>query len=91
MAFIVIVKVRLDRPYGYWKERFLAHRHARQDLGIEDLFCHAVVGEQAAVYGVRTDHPRRVHDVVYDAAIRPGIEASGFVVGSERVVVCEDA
>ena len=87
--FMVVVKVRLSKPFAYWKERFDAHREGRREAGIEDVFCHAVIGEHAAIYAVRTGHPRRVHDMVYDPAIRPMIEESGFVVGTEEIVVAE--
>jgi hypothetical protein len=89
MQFLLVVRVKLCRPFEYWKKHFDAHRDGRRTAGIEDVFCYAIVGEQAALYGVLTRTPRAVHDMVYDEATRPMIEASGFVVGSEDITVCE--
>jgi len=90
VTFVLVVRVRLCRPFAFWKSHFDAHREARMAGGIEDIFCYPIVGEQAALYGVRTSTPRAVHDMVYDETVRPLIEASGFVVGSEQITVCED-
>jgi hypothetical protein len=90
MKFVLVVRVQLCRPFAHWKQHFDAHRDARRAGGIEDVFCYPVIGEQAVIYGVRTSTPRSVHDMIYDEAIRPLIEASGFVVGSEQITVCED-
>jgi len=87
--FLVVVKVPLVKPFAYWKQRFDAHRDARRQAGIEDVFAHPVIGEQAVLYAVRTATPRAVHDLIYDEAARPQIEASGFVVGREQITVCE--
>jgi len=87
--FLVVVKVPLVRPFSYWRERFEAHRSARQSVGIVDVFAYPVIGEQAVVYAVRTSTPRAVHDLIYDPAARPQIEESGFVVGREEITVCE--
>jgi hypothetical protein len=89
MQFLMIVRVKLCKPFDYWKERFDAHREARRSSGIEDVFCYPVVGEQAAMYGVLTSTPRAVHDLIYSDAAKPLIEASGFVIGSEQITVCE--
>ena len=89
MKFLVIVKVPLRKPFAFWKERFDAHRPARQAGGIEDVFAQPVIGEQAVVYAVKTRMPRAVHDMIYNEAIRPMIEESGFVVGQEMITVCE--
>lgn len=89
MKFLVIVKVPLLKPFAFWKERFDSHRVARQAGGIEDVFAHPVIGEQAAVYAVKTSTPRAVHDMIYDEAVRPMIEESGFAVGREMITVCE--
>jgi hypothetical protein len=86
---IVVVRVQLCRPFGQWKAEFDAHREARAKTGVHDVFCYPIVGEQAALYGVRTSSPRLVHDTVYDAEIRPIVEASGFIVGSEKITLCE--
>jgi hypothetical protein len=89
MEFMVVVRVRLHRPFAQWKAEFDAHRETRANTGVHDAFCYPIVGEQAALYGVRTAFPRLVHDMVYDAEIRPVVEASGFVVGSEQITLCE--
>lgn len=89
MDFLVVVRVELCKPFDFWKGHFDAHREERRKAGIEDVFCHPVIGAQAALYGVRTTTPRLVHDMVYHDEIRPLIEASGFVVGSEQITVCE--
>jgi hypothetical protein len=89
MEFIVVVRVRLCRSFMQWKAEFDAHREARAKTGVHDEFCYPIVGEQAALYAVRTSSPRLVHDMVYDAEIRPIVEASGFVIGSEQVTLCE--
>jgi hypothetical protein len=89
MKFFVIVQVRLTKPFAFWKERFDSHREARRAAGIHDRFAHPVIGEQAAVYAVETQTPRAIHDMIYDEAVRPEIEASGFVVGEEIITLCE--
>jgi hypothetical protein len=89
MQFVLVVKLRLDRPFDHWVSRFDAHRDARAAAGIVDIFRHPVIGEQAVVYAVRTADPRAVHDMIYDPDHRPGIEESGFVIGSEQILVCE--
>ena len=89
MKFRVVVKVRLNKPFAFWKARFDSHRAARKAGGIEDVFASPVLGEQAAVYVVETTTPRAVHDMVYDDRVRPEIEASGFIIGSESITVCE--
>lgn len=89
MKFLVIVKVHLSVPFDFWKSRFDAHREARRAAGIHDVLCHPVIGEQAAVYAVQTETPRAVHEMIYDPASRPGIEASGFIIGREEITVCE--
>lgn len=90
MKFVLVVHVRISKPFAFWKRRFDGHRQARKAGGIEDVFCYPVIGEQAVVYGVRTSNPRLVHDMVYDEQVRPLIEESGFVIGSEVIHVCED-
>jgi hypothetical protein len=89
MQFLLVVRVNICKPYAFWRQHFDADRDGRRRAGIEDVFCYPVIGEQAVVYGVRTSNPRSVHDMVYDDRIRPMIEASGFVVGSEQITVCE--
>lgn len=88
--FLVVVRLRLDRPYAHWQSCFDADQDARAAAGISDVFRAAVVGDQAAVYAVRTDNPRLVHDYIYDPNVRPAIEGSGFVIGSEAIAVCEE-
>lgn len=88
--FLVVVTLRLDRPYAHWQGRFDADRGPRESVGIFDVFRAAVVGEQSAIYAVRTDNPRLIHDYIYDPAMRPAIAESGFVIGSERIVVSEE-
>ena len=91
MRFLVVVKIDLSLPYAHWQTAYEAGRDARFATGVHDVFRHPVLGEQAALYAVETSDPRMVHDFVYDPARRPAIEASGFVVGSERITVCEVA
>lgn len=88
--FLVVVKLRLSRPYLHWQACFDADREAREEAGIESVFRAAVIGEQAAIYAVRTSTPRIVHDFIYDPIKRAEIEASGFVVGSEEIAICEE-
>jgi len=87
--YLVVVKVRLCLPYAHWESCFDADKPARAAAGIEDVFRYPVQGEQAALYGVKTAHPRMVHDFVYDPEKRPFVEASGFVVGREDITICE--
>lgn len=87
--FLVVVKVRLSLPYAHWEACFDADRQARSAGGIEDVFRYPVMGEQAALYAVKTAHPRMVHDFVYHPEKRPEIERSGFVVGTEEIFICE--
>ncbi len=89
MEFLVVVHVSLSKPFNFWKGHFDAHREERRKGGIIDVFCHPIIGSQAALYGVRTKTPRLVHDMIYDDEIRKLVEASGFVVGSEKITVCE--
>lgn len=88
-TFLVVVKVRLSLPYAHWESCFDADRAARAAAGIEDVFRCPVMGEQAVLYGVRTPNPRMVHDFIYDPRKRPEIEASGFMIGSEQITICE--
>jgi hypothetical protein len=89
LKFLVVVKVPLTKPFAFWKQRFDAHRSAREAGGIKDVFAHPVIGEQAVLYAVETSTPRLVHDMIYDDSVRPGIEESGFTVGAEQITVCE--
>ncbi|EJL30813.1 Protein of unknown function (DUF3764) [Caulobacter sp. AP07] len=89
MKFLLVVKLSLSKPFAHWAERFDQHSQARAAAGIEDVFRHPVIGEQAAVYAVRTTTPRAVHDMIYDPAVRGHIEESGFVIGSEQILVCD--
>lgn len=89
MTFLLIVKVQLCRPYAHWVACFDADRDARRACGVEDVFRHPVIGEQAAVFAMRTAEPRLVHDMMYDPRVRPAIEASGLVIGSEQILVCD--
>jgi len=89
LKFLVVVRVPLNKPFAFWKERFDAHRAARAESGIQDVFARPVIGEQAALYAVETATPRAVHDMIYDEQVRPQIEASGFIVGREIITVCE--
>ncbi|MOA50770.1 hypothetical protein D3C78_1738370 [compost metagenome] len=54
------------------------------------MLCAPVIGSQEVIYVVRTRHPRRVHDAIWNEAIRSVIEASGHVLGSEVFTVCEE-
>jgi hypothetical protein len=89
MRFLVVVKVDLSMPYELWQVAYDEGQGARRATGVRDIFRHPVLGEQAALYAVETCEPRTVHDFVYDPRHRPAIEASGFVVGSERITICE--
>lgn len=89
MKFLLVVKFSLSRPYDHWVKRFDEHKDVRAASGIEDVFRSPVIGEQAVVYAVRTATPRAVHDMIYDDATRPHVEESGFVIGSERIWVCD--
>lgn len=89
MKFLLVVKVKLCQPYAHWVARFDADREARRAGGVEDVFRHPVIGEQAAVFAMRTAEPRLVHDMMHDARLRPAIEASGLVIGSEEILVCD--
>jgi hypothetical protein len=91
MQFLLVVKVAISKPFEHWAERFDAHRAARAAAGIEDVFRHPVIGEQAIVYAVSTANPRAVHDMIYSPDAREGIEESGFVIGSEEIILCEQA
>jgi hypothetical protein len=89
MMFFVIVKIRLTKPFDFWKQRFDAESSARRASGVFDQFAYPVIGEQAAVFAVKTATPRLIHDMTYNDAVRPGIEASGFAIGEEVLTVCE--
>ena len=89
MKFMLIVKVRLAKPFAFWKSHFDAHDEARRAAGVHVVFCHPIIGEQAAMYAVETQTPRLVHDMIYDEEVGRLIEASGFVIGEEQITVCE--
>ena len=89
MTVMLIVKLTLNKPFVHWVERFDAHNDARRAAGIETVFRHPMIGEQAVVYAVRTRTPRAVHDMIYDTEHRQSIEESGFVIGSEIIWVCD--
>ncbi|EJL27321.1 Protein of unknown function (DUF3764) [Caulobacter sp. AP07] len=89
MTFFLIVKVSLIQPFDHWVKLFDADREPREASGTHVVFRHPVIGEQAAVFGVRTQSPRLVHDMMYHPEVRAMIEASGLVVGSEQIIVCE--
>lgn len=89
MKFLVVVKARLSKPFSHWVAAFDADREARFSSGVEDLFRYPVIGEQCVVFAMRTESPRLVHDMMYDERVRPGIESSGLVIGSEQITVCE--
>lgn len=86
---LVLVKVKLSMPFDHWVTAFDAHREARAASGVEDVFRHPVIGEQAVVYAVKTSEPRAVHDLIYDPAHRAAIQESGFVIGSEQIMLCD--
>lgn len=87
--YLAVVKIRIERPFAHWKAFFDAHAPARAALGIEDVLCAPVVGEQAVVYAVRTREPRRILDMMYEPQAREHIEASGHVLGAETFTLCE--
>lgn len=87
--FLVVVRVALSLPYAHWEACFDGDKEARAAGGITDVFRAPVLGQQAALYGVRTTQPRMVHDFVYEPLKRAEIESSGFIVGAETITVCE--
>lgn len=87
--YLAVVKIRIDRPFAHWKPHFDAHAPARAALGIIDVLCAPVVGEQAVVYAVRTTTPRLIHDMMYEPEARSHILASGHVLGQETFTLCE--
>ena len=87
--YLAVVKIRIDKPFAHWKAFFDAHAQTRAQLGIEDVLCAPVVGEQAVVYAVRTSHPRRILDMMYEAEAHAHIRASGHVLGAEQFTLCE--
>lgn len=89
MRCIVVVKASLSVTFEEWARHFDAGRDARAAHGVELVFRHPVIGEQAVVFAQRTDHPRLIHDMMYHPAIRPEIEASGLVLGTEEVLILD--
>lgn len=89
MKFLVTVKVSINKPFAFWKSRFDEHAATRRAAGIIDVFCAPVVGEQSILYCVKTDTPRLIHDMIYETAIREHVEASGHIIGSEQMTLCE--
>lgn len=87
--YLAVVKIRIDQPFAHWKAFFDAHAQARAQLGIEDVLCAPVVGEQAVVYAVRTYHPRLILDMMYEREAQAHIRASGHVLGAEQFTLCE--
>lgn len=87
---IVVGRMRISKTFEEWHAGFLAHQPARLADGIEDVLCAPVIGSQEVIYVVRTAHPRRVHDLMWNSAVREVIEASGHVLGSETFVVCDE-
>ncbi|WP_082656872.1 DUF3764 family protein [Pseudomonas citronellolis] len=87
---LVFGRMRISKPFNEWYAGFSAHQGARAAAGIEDVLCAPVIGSQEVIYVVRTEHPRRVHDLMWSEAARPLIEASGHVLGSESFVVCDE-
>lgn len=89
MQFLMIVKARLNVPFADWVAHFDAEDAQRRAGGVECIFRHPIIGEQSVVFGMRTENPRSVHDMMYHPMVRPGIEGSGLVIGSEEITVCE--
>lgn len=89
MQFLLIVHARLSKPYAHWVKDFDADDAARRAGGVEAIFRHPVIGDQSVVFGMRVSDPRPVHDMMYHPDFRPMIEASGLVVGSEQITVCQ--
>jgi hypothetical protein len=87
--FLAIVKIRIDKPFAHWKGFFDAHAATRAALGIEDVLCAPVIGEQAVVYAVRTAQPRLILDMMYEDAAQAHIRASGHLIGQETFTLCE--
>lgn len=88
-VYLAVVKIRIDQPFAHWKSFFDAHAPARAALGIADVLCAPVVGEQAVVYAVRTAEPRRILDMMYEPEALAHIRASGHVLGAETFTLCE--
>lgn len=89
MSYLFIVKMDLDRPYAHWVEQFDADAPNREAGGVHCLFRHPVMGEQAVVFGMKTEDRRSVHDMMYHPDLRPHVEESGLVIGSEQILVCD--
>lgn len=87
---LVFGRMRITKPFDEWYAGFGAHQGARLQAGIEDVLCAPVIGSQEVIYVVRTEHPRKVHDLMWSDAAREAIEASGHVMGSETFVVCDE-
>ena len=87
---LVFGRIRINKPFEHWHQVFLQHREARQAQGIEDVLVAPVIGSQEVIYVVRTEHPRRVHDMSWGEGAREIIEASGHVLSSERYTVCDE-
>lgn len=85
----MIVKARLAGQYEAWVKGFDADEAPRRASGVEVVFRHPVIGEQAVVFGMRTSDPRQIHDMMYSPDLRPLVELSGLVVGSEQIIVCQ--
>ena len=85
----MVVKVAINKPFAHWKSAFDAHADTRKSLGIHDVFCAPVIGEQAILYGVTTDRPREILDMMYETEARRFIEASGHEFGTEVFTLCE--
>ncbi|WJD72274.1 hypothetical protein QQ994_10545 [Pseudomonas asiatica] len=49
-----------------------------------------VIGSQEVIYVVRTDCPRRVHEMSWASEAKAIIEAFGHVLGSEVYTVCDE-
>ena len=87
---IVFGRIKITKQFDEWHAIFKSHADARREQGIEDVMVAPVIGRQEVVYVVRTNHPRRVHDMSWSAAARAVIESSGHVLGSEEYIVCDE-
>ena len=87
---LVFGRIRINKPFAHWHAAFVSHRAARLEQGIEDVLVAPVIGSQEVIYVVRTDHPRRVHDMSWAPEARELIEASGHLLSSEQYTVCDE-
>ena len=87
---LVFGRIHINRPFEQWQKIFLEHRAAREAQGIYDVMHAPVIGSQEVIYVVRTEYPRRVHNMSWASEAKGIIESSGHVLGSEVYTVCDE-